>query len=93
MEGAVNFFHNDDRDDRWYETTPVAPPAAARDSAEGCAGDDAPDDELSHFLDWSGLLCAATFVAAVASAVFLHMTGRWSGCMRWLESLLSGGTV
>jgi len=67
----------------------VAPPAAALDSAEGCAGDDSPGS-LRNTPDWSGLLCAATFVIALASAVVLQMSGRWSVCMRWLEGLFTG---
>lgn len=85
----MNYFSHDDGDGRWYHTILVAPPAAARDSAEGCAGDDAADDELDRFFDWAGLLCAVVFVVAVASAVFLQMAGRWPGFMRRLEALVT----
>lgn len=71
-----------------HDTTPIAPPAAALDSAEGCAGDDSPGHH-GRTPDWSGLLCAATFAGALASAVVLQMTGRWSACMNWLERLFS----
>lgn len=76
-----------------HDFKPVAPPAAALDSAEGCAGDDSPGHGLDRTPDWSGLLCAATFVVALASAVVLQMTGRWSCCMRWLEALFTGSTT
>lgn len=81
------WYPNDDRDDRWYDTVPM--PAAALDSAEGCAGDDNPGHGADRAPDWSGLLCAATVVIALASAVVLQMTGCWPACMRWLEALFT----
>lgn len=85
------WFPNDDRDDRWYDTVPA--PDVALDSVEGCAGDDSPSDGLDGSPDWGGWLCAATFAIALASAAVLQLTGRWSACMRWLESFIAGGTA
>jgi len=75
-------------DDRWRATVPPPPPQA-RDSAEGCAGEDQADD--AGALDWGGLLCAATCLVAIVSAIVLQMTGRWSGCIGWLAARFEGG--
>lgn len=72
-----------------HDTTPIAPPAAALDSAEGCAGDDSPGNPLGDAPDWGGLLCAATFTVALVSAAVLQMSGCWPVCMRWLEGLFA----
>lgn len=77
------------REGAMHDTTPVAPPAAALDSAEGCAGDDSPGS-FPDTPDRGGLLCAATFVIALASAAVLQMSGHWSACMRWIEALFTG---
>lgn len=77
-----------DRERAMHDTKPVAPPAAALDSAEGCAGDDSPGS-FQDAPDWGGLLCAATFAVAIVSAVVLQMSGCWSACMTWLERLFS----